>query len=62
MEHMLYILVGKGQGTSFKLEPGKEYNFNIESVKPTEKRIVLKLAGKAKVPEPQEKVDGEESV
>ena len=44
------------------LEPGKEYNFNIESVKPTEKRIVLKLAGKAKVPKPQEKVDGEESV
>ncbi|MCR4261205.1 MAG: S1 RNA-binding domain-containing protein [Candidatus Colwellbacteria bacterium] len=44
------------------LEPGKEYDFNIESVKPEEKRIVLKLAGKTIVPKSQEKVDGEKSV
>jgi len=44
------------------LEPGKEYDFNIESVKPEEKRIVLKLAGKTTAPKSQEKVDGEESV
>ena len=43
------------------LEPGKEYNFNIESVKPEEKRIVLKLVGKEKEPKLQKK-DGEESV
>ena len=44
------------------LEPGKEYDFNIESVKPEEKRIVLKLAAKTTAPKSQEKVDGEESV
>jgi len=44
------------------LEPGKEYDFNIESVKPEEKRIVLKLAGKESAPKPPEKVDGKESV
>ncbi|KKU19365.1 MAG: RNA binding S1 domain protein [Parcubacteria group bacterium GW2011_GWA2_46_10] len=43
------------------LEPGKEYNFNIESVKPEEKRIVLKLVGKESAPKLQKK-DGEESV
>ena len=43
------------------LEPGKEYDFNIESVKPEEKRIVLKLVGKEKTQKLQKK-DGEESV
>ena len=44
------------------LEPGREYDFNIESVKPEEKRIVLKLASKVIAPKPQKKADGEESV
>ena len=43
------------------LEPGKEYDFNIESVKPEEKRIVLKLVGKEKTQKLQKK-DGEKSI
>lgn len=31
MEHKLYILVGKGQGASFELEPGKEYTVGRHS-------------------------------
>jgi pSer/pThr/pTyr-binding forkhead associated (FHA) protein len=31
MEHMLYILVGKGQGNSLKLVPGKEYTVGRHS-------------------------------
>ncbi len=31
MEHKLYILVGKGQGTSFELTPGKEYTVGRHS-------------------------------
>ena len=44
------------------LEPGREYNFSIESVKPEEKRIVLKLVSKPSAPKTQEGVDGEKSV
>lgn len=46
------------------LEPGKEYNFVIASVKPDEKRIILKMEGGStkEAPKTQEVVDGEESV
>ncbi|MFH1694206.1 MAG: S1 RNA-binding domain-containing protein, partial [Patescibacteria group bacterium] len=54
------------------LEPGKSYSFVIDSVKPDEKRIVLKLEGsktpsrktKSEEPTPQEnqEVDGEKSI
>ncbi|MDZ4231534.1 MAG: S1 RNA-binding domain-containing protein [Patescibacteria group bacterium] len=45
------------------LEPGKEYDFTIDSVKADEKRIVLKLSGNLVVEEPpKEQVHGEESV
>ncbi len=45
------------------LEPGKEYDFTIDSVKPDEKRIVLKLSsGSGSKKESKEQADGEESI
>ncbi|MEX2054131.1 MAG: S1 RNA-binding domain-containing protein [Candidatus Colwellbacteria bacterium] len=46
------------------LEPGKEYDFTIDSVKPEEKRIVLKLSskGSGSKESPKEQADGEESI
>lgn len=44
------------------LEPGEQYDFLIDAVKPEEKRIVLKLNNKVTAPKSGEKVDGEESV
>ena len=44
------------------LEPGKSYDFVISSVKPTEKRIVLKLEGKIKSNQGNQVVNGEKSL
>jgi small subunit ribosomal protein S1 len=45
------------------LEAGKTYDFSIGSVRPTEKRIVLKLAGKSRKPHQEnETADGEKSL
>ncbi|MDD5711073.1 MAG: S1 RNA-binding domain-containing protein [Candidatus Colwellbacteria bacterium] len=44
------------------LEPGKNYEFMISSIKPAEKRIVLKLGTKAKSHQEKKPTDGAESL